>query len=344
MLVTVVILNYQGKIWIQRCLESVLNQTIRDSIEIMVVDNDSVDGSWEWARDFLAEESNASVVPYGENLGYCEANNRAALVAKGDYLFFLNNDAWLEPDCLEKLVDTAQRLNAQASCPLVMNYEDSSFQSSGALGLDVFGLPTCRFPLDEPGDVLMPEGCGYFVDRELFIDLGGFDPLFYMYSDEFDFSLRLWACGYRAVTVPEARMHHRGAAHVNPEGGEKAVEFRTSDLKRFYANRNALLTLLNNGQDLLLIMAGLQLLMLVGEAIMSLLIVRRISHVRQCYLDAILDCWRHRRHWLRNRERLHVRRKRSDLELMSFFKFRLNRWDEVLKVIRYGWPRVTRSK
>ena len=123
----------------------------------------------------------------------------------------------------------------------------------------------------------MPEGCAYLIEREWFERLGRFDSRFYLYSDELDLSFRLWLAGGRAIAVPAARCHHRGAANVNPKGGGTAVEFRTSDSKRFYANRNALLVLLKSGRHVLLLLALLQLGLLACEALVALLLVRRWS-------------------------------------------------------------------
>ncbi len=118
--------------------------------------------------------------------------------------------------------------------------------------------------------MLMPEGCAYLIRRELFEALGRFDPEFFMFADEFDLSWRVWISGHRAMAVPSARLHHRGAAQVNPAGGGATVEFRTSDTKRFYANRNSLLVLLKNARHLLLLLVPLQLGLLLLEGLVSL--------------------------------------------------------------------------
>jgi hypothetical protein len=140
--------------------------------------------------------------------------------------------------------------------------------------------------------------------------------------------------------VPSARLHHRGAANVNPAGGGKVVELRTSDTKRFYANRNNLLVLLKNARNFLLLLVPLQLLFLAAEAVLGLVLVRRASFVRRAYVDAVADCWRLRRHIAAERRRLRLLRRRGDVWMLRFFRLRLNRWDELLRVARLGRPRV----
>src|SRR5204863_3938153 len=119
---------------------------------------------------------------------------------------------------------------------------------------------------------------------------------FFMYADEYDLSWRIWAAGGRIVLASSARLHHRGAASVNPEGRTKMVETRTSDTTRFYANRNNLLVVLKNSRSFLLLMFPLQLMLLLAESMVFLILSRRWASVRRAYLEAIRDCWRLRRH------------------------------------------------
>ena len=97
-LISVIILNYNGAKWLERCLASVRQQTILGQIEIIVADNRSSDGSDLLAENLVRDWPNGRCLQNGSNLGFCEGNNRGAKVARGRFLFFLNNAAWLEPD------------------------------------------------------------------------------------------------------------------------------------------------------------------------------------------------------------------------------------------------------
>jgi GT2 family glycosyltransferase len=339
--VSIVVLNYNGARWIRRCVESLQRQTIFSRTEVILADNASTDGSDKICEELVRGWSNGRFIQHGENLGYCEGNNRAIASAHGRWLFILNNDAWLEPECLERLLAAVAEHRASAACPLILNFDDDTFQSLGAQGFDVFGLPSTRAPHADVREVLMPEGCAYLIEREWFERLGRFDSRFYLYSDELDLSFRLWLAGGRAIAVPAARCHHRGAANVNPKGGGTAVEFRTSDSKRFYANRNALLVLLKSGRHVLLLLALLQLGLLACEALVALLLVRRWSFVRRAYVDALIDCWRMRSHIASERRRLNAIRQRGDFWMLRFLRCRLNRWDELVRMRRMGMPKVT---
>ncbi|MBI2948473.1 MAG: glycosyltransferase family 2 protein [Verrucomicrobia bacterium] len=337
--ISVIILNYQGAAWIERCLDSLRRQTIFSKIEIIVADNSSTDGSDKLAEQLLQSWPNARFIQHGENLGYCEGNNRAAQTACGEYLFFLNNDTWLEPDCLDILLSQVRAQRASAATPLVLNYEDDTLQPIWGAGFDIFGLPSFATRYDRIRELFMPPGCCFLIERELFDRIGGFDKALFMYADELDLSWRLWIAGGRPIAVSTARLHHHLAANVNPEGGRMS-EVRTSDRKRFYTNRNVLLVLLKNCQHVLLLLVPMQLALWTAEALASLLLVRRWSFIRKAYCEALADCWRLRNHVWAERRRIAQFRDRGDFWMMRFLRARFNRWEELRRIFRHGPPRV----
>jgi GT2 family glycosyltransferase len=338
---SVIVLNFNGCDWIERCLSSLEQQSILAQIEVLVADNQSSDGSDLLAGKILSGWPNARLLQNGSNLGYCEGNNRAARLAQGEYLFFLNNDTWLEPDCLENLVSEVDRTRADAATPLVLNYSDNSLQPIWVAGFDPFGLPSFVTSYSASRKLFMPPGCSYLIRRELFLKLGEFDPEIFMYADEYDLSWRVWIAGGVAIAAASSRLHHRMGAQVNPEGKERIVEFRTSDTKRYYANRNALLVLTKNCQHVLLLLVPLQLSLLLLEAVAGLVLVRRWRFIRRAYLEAIRDVWRLRSHILNERRRMRPLRRRSDWWMLRFLRLRPNRWDELVRVLRFGAPKVT---
>ena len=119
------------------------------------------------------------------------------------------------------------------------------------------------------------------------------------------------------------------------------IELRTSETKRFYANRNALLVLLKNCNDVLLTLVLLQTLLLFVEMIAAFLLVRRWSFIRQSYIDAFRDLFKLAPHIRAERRKLKSLRKHGDFYMMRFFRLRMNRWDEVMRMARMGPPKVT---
>jgi GT2 family glycosyltransferase len=339
-LVSVLISNQNGTAWLPRCIESLLKQTLVDQMEIIVVDNVSKDDSVALSKKLLAGFPRGIVLENPKDLGFTGGNNTGARAATGEFLFITNNDVWLEPDCLEKLIAGTRAAKANASTPLVLNYGDDTFQDLGFFGFDIFGLPSQSRPETKGREVFIPGGCAYLIEREVFNRIGGFDEAFYMYAEEVDLSWRLWVSGKRAVTVPESRIHHRGAAGVNPAGGAQTVEFRTSDQKRFLTNRNTLLTILKSGHNLLLLLVPIQMMFLVAESLVAVVALRRLSYFKKACLHAFADCWHMRGHIRAERKRIAGFRQRGDLYLLRFLKLRPNRWDEIRRMFRMGMPRV----
>jgi len=339
-LASIIVLNYNTAGWLPKCFASIRSQTAVGQIETIFVDNLSTDDSVTVARKLLADFPAACVVENAQNLGFCEGNNVGADVARGRYLFFLNPDTWLEPDCMEKLVAGLENANADAATPWVLQYANDDHQDLGFLGFDLFGLPTSSPPANNLREVFAASGCAYLIRAEIFKKSGGFDREYFMYSEDADLSWRVWIAGGKLVGVPEARLHHRGAAGANPTGGATAIEYRTNDQKRFLTNRNSLLTLLKCGQNILLLCVPLQMALVFVESLIGVLMLRRTSFFRKACFDAFRDCWRMRAHILSERERIAGFRRHGDFWMLRFFRLRLNRWDEVKRTLKFGPPRV----
>ena len=339
-LVSIVVLNYNGANWLSKCFASIKAQSIADQIETIMVDNGSTDASVPTARELLANFPMACIIQNSENLGFCEGNNVGARAAKGRYLLFLNNDTWLEPACMEILLAETEKAGAVASTPCVLNYPDNSFQDFGFFGFDLFGLPSPSSPPTATREIFIPGGCSYLIRTDVFMQVGQFDAEFFIYSDDSDLSWRVWIAGYKVAGIFPAKLHHRGAAGVNPSGGIQVVEYRTNDRKRFLTNRNSLLTLLKNGQHLILLALIPQTMLLLLESLVGSIMLKRWSFVRASFWNALGDCWRLRGHIVRHRRMVAQFRKRSDFWLLRFFRLRLNRWDEIKRMAKFGPPRV----
>lgn len=339
-LLTVIVLNYNGRQWLERCLSSLRSQTIPKRLEIIFVDNRSSDDSVAVARTLLAGLPNARVVENEGNLGFCEGNNRGAASATGKYLLFLNSDTWSEPDAMEKLLAEVESWSADVATPLVLNYGDDTFQDIGFFGFDVFGLPSGSTPVAESREIFIAGGCALLIRREVFEEVGGFDPEYFMYSDDVDLCWRAQVAGATIMAAISSRIHHRGAVAVNPAGGAATTEFRTADTKRFFSNRNTLLTLLKGCQHVLLVLVPIQIAFLFLESLVVCVLLKRGSYFRIAFVNALRDCWRLRKHVIAERGKIARFRRRSDFALMRFFRLRLNRWFEIRRLFRFGVPRV----
>jgi GT2 family glycosyltransferase len=330
-LVSVVVVNYNCKKWLDRFFPSIRAQTIFDRVEVILVDNTSTDGSAEICQKEMATWPNGVFLATGGNYGYGGGCNRGAAIARGKYLFFVNPDVWLEPNCLEELVKHTEITGTGIASPRVLDYDSNTLQGQGAPGFDIFGCMTRPREgelLAEPFSV----AAFYFITRELLLRAGGFDEEFFLYNEEMDLSWRVWLSGATIHQVPSAKIHHQGAS-----SGDRTVENRTNEKKRFYANRNQLLTLLKNGRGLLLVLVLNQIGLITLEAIAGAILARRFSFMRWSLLKPLADCWRLRGHIMEERRRIRSFRRRGDLWIIShFFTFRFGRWMDVKRLFRSG--------
>jgi N-acetylglucosaminyl-diphospho-decaprenol L-rhamnosyltransferase len=338
-LVTVVLLNYNGQAWMRRCLESLQAQTIFPQCQIIVADNASTDGSDKLAEELIRDWPNGLFIQNGANLGFGAGSNLAVREATGKYLLFLNPDLWLESDCVEQAVRVAEEHQVGACGVHVLDYDDDTFQSNGSAGFDITGHMLGVTRADGPVELFCANGF-YFIRTDLFRRIGGFDDSFFLYWEEGDLSWRVWTSGNRILYASKARIHHRGAAAANPKGGTKIVELRTSDSKRYYTNRNHLVTLLKNCRGPGLLMVPLAAVFLFVEACAGVVFLRRASFWKRTWWDAVRDTWRLRGHIAAERRRIRGFRVRGDLYMLRFLKFGLGRWPDYQRMFKLGKPIV----
>ncbi len=337
--VSVVILNWNAASWIPRCLESLRQQTIFAQLEIIFADNASSDDSEKIAREAMAGWPNGKVVQNGGNFGFAGGCNRGAAAATGQYLFFLNPDVWLEKNCLEELVAVADRTGAMAVASMILDYADDTVQWWLDDGFDFSGwVVGARF--DRTRTRCFCCSTFAFIRADAFRRLGGYDEEFFMYGEEEDLAWRIWISGGEVVAAANARLHHRGAVAVNPKGGEQILESRTSERKRYYANRNHLLVLLKYARHILLFTAAAFAVMLLCEGLFWLVLTRRWSMARAMSLEPVRDCWRLRGHVRARRKQAQGFRVHGDWWMLRFFCWRFGRSGELKNLLKFGLPKI----
>ncbi len=246
-LVSIVIPNWNGRPLLQEFMPSVVGLDY-PSLEWIVVDNASTDGSAE----FLEQQYPAvRVIRNSRNDGTAEGSNIGAWAARGEYLFFLSNDMWIEPNALALMM---RRMLADASigiCSLKMRRITAAgerlmvLDSVGAT-TDPFGFPDARGihqpdrgQLDEHGEVFFVFGGALLIRRQLFEQLGGYDTAYFTLTDDIDLCWRARLLGYRVVVEPAAVLYHRVSATLDTPAFKRAR-------RRFLSERNTLRTLLKN--------------------------------------------------------------------------------------------------
>ena len=329
--ISVVVVNYNCRVWLERFFPSLQQQTIFEQVEIIIVDNTSTDGSAETCRQQMAAWPNGVFLPTGGNYGFGGGCNRGTKIARGKYLFFINPDVWLEPDCLEQLWRQAEAGAVRMACPLVLDYDNEAVQTTGSLGFDLFGNVVAAKP-EYQSTRRFSVGTFFFAARETFQKLGGFDEEFFLYNEEMDLSWRAWIASEPVALIPTARIHHQAAS-----SGNRMVENRTGEKRRFFANRNQLLTILKNAHGPLLLLAFTQTFLMTAEALAGALAARQLSFVRWALLKPLADCWRLRQHVFRQRQFNQTIRCRGDWWLCRhFFRFSIGRWGDAKRLLQFG--------
>ncbi len=197
----------------RRCLEQVLKITPEHLYELIVIDNGSTDGTAEY---LAALKGRVRVLTNVENLGFVDACNQGASVARGRYLVFLNNDTLPLNGWLEALLGMAERDPAVGAVGAQLIYPDGRLQEAGGIIFsDGSGWNFGRFgdPRDPayqlPVEVDYCSGAALLVRRELFQHLGGFDRRYApAYYEDADLCFAIRSLGYKVMYCPEARVVH----------------------------------------------------------------------------------------------------------------------------------------
>lgn len=236
---SVIIVSHNTAGLLRRCLSSVPSASRDTEVEVIVVDNASSDGSAELVCE---EFPDTRLIAVEENLGFARAVNLAVTIATGRYLLLLNPDAILHTDAIDSLVGFAETdparsvLGGRAFEPDGTPDPRAGWSLPSPWSLLCFGtgLSTAfaRSSLFDPeaapgtisGEVTEVEavsGALLLVRHDLWDEVGGFDPDYFMYSEDIDFCLRARRLGCRPAVVPGAGITH--AAGASSPAGAKMV-------------------------------------------------------------------------------------------------------------------------
>ncbi|MEQ8934304.1 MAG: glycosyltransferase family 2 protein [Amphiplicatus sp.] len=237
--VSVVIVNFNAGARLAKAVARLRAQTFTD-FELIIFDNASSDGSLDGIE---AASLSARVIPHDDNIGFAAANNRAAEIAAGEWLVFLNPDAYAEPGWLAALMEASARYPfADAFGSTQIDATDPARLDGAGDAYHVFGLPYrghFGWPVEtlpEEGECFAPCAAAAMYRRETFLALGGFNEAFFCYGEDVDLGFRLRLQGGRAIQVKDARVLNEGSG----------VTGRRSDFTTYHGHRNRLWTYARN--------------------------------------------------------------------------------------------------
>jgi GT2 family glycosyltransferase len=228
--ISVIIVSWNVSQYLEKCLESLAAAPARRSVEIIVVDNASSDGSAEMVKSHFP---NVKLIRSDKNLGFAGANNVAIRQSQGRYVCLVNPDVEVLPGCIDALADFLDQnptvgnvgprvlnpdLTMQSTCrrfpTLWNNFCMATGLATAFKNSQLFaGEHMFYFHHDRtlPVDVLV--GCLWMMRREALETVGLLDEDFFMYGEDLDWCWRSWKTGWKVVFFPGAEaVHHRGGS------------------------------------------------------------------------------------------------------------------------------------
>lgn len=229
--ISVIIVNYNGGEQILACLKSLKTQTYKNH-RVIVVDNDSGDGSVSQIKKQFPQ---VRLIENNYNAGWGVACNIGILADDSEFIVLLNNDAYLDQNCLKELVNGICMQPEYGACASkILLWDDPKT-------IEVVGVVTARDGLSvgrgrlEPSDryneieeVFCANDCCCLYRRSMINDIGLYDPDFFIYADETDMAWRHQLAGWRCIYNPRALAYH---AHSGAAGSY-------SDFKAYHVERN----------------------------------------------------------------------------------------------------------
>lgn len=308
--VAVVILNWNGKSFLEKFLPNVLKYS--DDAQIIVADNQSTDDSVEFLKNKYPQ---VSIIINPSNDGFAQGYNLALKQVNAEYYVLLNSDVevtenWLHP--IIQLMDSNPKI---AACqPKILDYNHKTkFEYAGAAGgfMDKYGYPFCRGRIfnvleedkgqyNDAVEVFWSTGACMFVRAEAFWKVGGFDGDYFAHMEEIDVCWRMKNIGYQIYVEPKSVIYHVGGGTLN----------KLSPKKTFLNFRNNLITLTKNASPRFLFFKIIYRMILDGVAAFKFLFEGNGSHFF-AVIKAHFSFYKHLPSTLK---------KRDDMRLMEEFK------------------------
>ena len=230
MKVSVIIVNYNVKYFIEVCLHSVLRAAEGMDVEVIVVDNSSKDGSCEMIR---TKYPGVILIENKDNKGFSRANNQGVEIAKGEYILFINPDTVMPEDFIQELASYMDAHPDAGSIGPKLIDGKGQYAPDGKKSFPTFSVAIFKttginkifnkspyfnkyyavhVDKDEVAPVDMLSGCCMMVRHSVIKEIGGaFDESYFMYCEDFDLSYRIQKAGYKNVYYPKTTLiHYKG--------------------------------------------------------------------------------------------------------------------------------------
>ena len=216
--VSIIIVNYNGKTLLEKCLESVFKINYKNT-EVIVVDNNSTDDTVEFVTN---NYPSIILLKLNSNKGFAEPNNIAAKIATGKYLLFLNNDTIVTSNFISEMIPVIENDEQIAICQSLLLKPDESIDSSGDF-IDNLGVVyNSTKKINDVRKISSARGASMLIRKNIFGILEGFDEKFYVSFEDVDLGWRTWMIGYKVVLAPKSIVYHIGSQTIKSKKPEIA--------------------------------------------------------------------------------------------------------------------------
>lgn len=304
---------------VDTCVSTVLRQTFPD-FELIFVDNNSTDGSLEYAKEKFPE---LVYVANSQNVGYAGGINSGLAHARGRYIAPLNMDTEVSPEWLQQMVVFLdENPRAGAVTPKILLFDDRQMVNTMGLNIHISGLAFCRGlgqkddGSAEPQKVSGISGCSYLIRRELLESMGGAPEECFMASDDVVVSWLLNLMDWDMYCTPASVIYHKYSLKVSPE---KFFMLET--------NRHRLLLYTLNWPTL----AVCSPILGFTELLIMAYCLRRGKQYAGAKWRAMLSVIRDRSYIRERRRQLRRLRRVSDYEMLRRLKLNLE-WGQLLQI------------
>lgn len=311
MQVSIIIVNYNVRHFLEQCLHAVCHAIQGLSAEVLVIDNASTDASVEYLQPLFPQ---VQFMALQDNLGFAKANNHAAKLAKGQYLLFLNPDTLLAEDSIQQML-ALMEAKPQAGALGVRMLDGAGqflpeskrafpelipafFKLTGFARLfprsaffNAYALGHLNENQNHPVDVLA--GACMLVRRDLFQQLNGFEEQFFMYGEDIDLSYRIRQAGYQNWYCADTSIIHFK--------GESTRKGSSNYVQLFYKAMQQFVRKHYSGSKSALIVQGLQIAIVLRAGIS--LIKRFVTSIGMPLIDGLIIFsifWLSKHYWETN--------------------------------------------
>ena len=263
MKLSVIIVNYKVKHYLEQCLRSVAEASRGIAVEVIVVDNASGDGSVEYLRERFPD---VTIIASEENLGFARANNLAIRNSHGQYVLLLNPDTIVAEETFSDFITFMDSTPDAGGCGAYMLHTDGSFAPESRRGLPTPFVAFCKmsglaslFPKsrtfgryymrylneNEVNRIEIMSGAFMFLRRDALDKAGLLDEDFFMYGEDIDLSYRILKAGYNNYFLPSRILHYKGESTVKSSYRYVHTFYRAMELffNKHYAHYSILLSL-----------------------------------------------------------------------------------------------------